>query len=56
MACASVLTQMVMGMSLEDARGVGREQLLETVGGLPEASQHATYLAIDALRELLQKA
>jgi len=56
MASASALTEMVMGMSLEDARQFRREQLLETVGGLPEASQHAAYLAIDALRALLKKA
>jgi hypothetical protein len=30
--------------------------LLETVGGSPEASQHAAYLAMDALRALLKKA
>jgi nitrogen fixation NifU-like protein len=56
MACASALTEMVMGMSLDDARGFRREQLLERVGGLPAASQHAGHLAIDALRALLKKA
>jgi NifU-like protein involved in Fe-S cluster formation len=56
MASASALTEMVTGMSLEDARLFRREQLLETVGGLPEASQHAAYLAMDALRALLKKA
>ena len=56
MACASVLTEMVTGMLLEAARGLRREQLLERVGGLPEASQHAAYLAIDALGALVKKA
>ena len=56
MACASVLTEMVTGMLLEDARRLRREELLERVGGLPEASQHAAYLAIDALGALVKKA
>jgi NifU-like protein involved in Fe-S cluster formation len=56
MACASALTEMVMGMLLEDARQFRREQLLERVGGLPEASQHAGYLAIDALGALVKQA
>jgi SUF system NifU family Fe-S assembly protein len=55
MACASVLTEMVSGRTLEEARGLRREMVVEKVGGLPEASSHAAYLAVDALRELLQK-
>ena len=55
MACASALTEMVTGMLLEDARRFRREELLERVGGLPEASQHAAYLAIDALGALVKK-
>ena len=55
MACASALTEMVAGMLLEDARMFRREELLERVGGLPEASQHAAYLAIDALGALVKK-
>jgi nitrogen fixation protein NifU and related proteins len=56
MACASALTEMVTGMLLQDARRFRREELLERVGGLPEASQHAAYLAIDALGALVKKA
>jgi nitrogen fixation NifU-like protein len=56
MACASALTEMVTGMLLEDARRFRREELLGRVGGLPEASQHAAYLAIDALGALMKKA
>jgi nitrogen fixation protein NifU and related proteins len=55
MACGSALTEMVTGMSLDDAQRLRREELVEGIGGLPEASQHAAYLAIDALRELLNK-
>lgn len=54
MACASALTEMVNGRTLEEARGLRREMVVEKVRGLPEASSHAAYLAIDALRELLR--
>ena len=55
MACASALTEIVSGISVSDAQQVQREEVLQKVGGLPEASAHAAYLAIDALRELLKK-
>jgi nitrogen fixation NifU-like protein len=56
MACASALTEIVSGILVSDARQVEREQVLQKVGGLPEASGHAAYLAMDALHELLKKA
>ena len=56
MACASALTEIVSGVLVSDARQVQREEVLKKVGGLPEASGHAGYLAIDALKELLKKA
>jgi nitrogen fixation NifU-like protein len=54
MACASALTEMAAGKTVAEARRLRREELVETVGGLPEASSHAGYLAIDALQELLK--
>ena len=56
MACASALTELVSGQSLIDAGKMGREELVDKVGGLPDASQHAAYLAMDALHALLKKA
>ena len=55
MACASLLTEMVKGRTLQQARLLRREQLLEAAGGLPPASTHAGQLALDALAALLQK-
>ena len=55
MACGSALTELVFGKSLEDARRLKRETLIETVGGVPEASSHAGHLAMDALAALLKK-
>jgi NifU-like protein involved in Fe-S cluster formation len=55
MACASALTEIVQGMSLETAGQVRREDLVAKIGGLPEASTHASHLAMDALAALLKK-
>jgi nitrogen fixation NifU-like protein len=55
MACGSALTELVFGKSLEEARRLKRETLIETVGGVPEASSHAGHLAMDALAALLKK-
>jgi nitrogen fixation protein NifU and related proteins len=54
MACGSALTELVIGKSVEEARNLSREALVETLGGLPEASTHASHLAIDALAALLK--
>ena len=55
MACGSALTELVWGKTLEDARRLKSEELIETVGGVPEASTHAGHLAMDALTALLRK-
>jgi NifU-like protein involved in Fe-S cluster formation len=53
MACASALTEWVQGKTPAEARGLKRGELLVKVGGLPVASAHAAYLAMDALAALL---
>ena len=55
MACGSALTELVAGKSVQDARALKRETLMEAVGGVPEASSHAGHLAMDALTALLKK-
>jgi nitrogen fixation NifU-like protein len=55
MACGSLLTEMVQGQTIEEARKLRREELVQAIGGLPEASTHASHLAIDALRSLLKQ-
>ncbi len=54
-AAGSCLTEIIQGMSLAQATALTREQLLETMGGLPSASVHATHLAMDALEQVLEK-
>jgi len=53
MACASALTELVRGKTLQEARSVRREEIVTAVGRLPEASLHASHLAIDALAAVL---
>jgi len=53
MACASALTELVKGRTLIEARELSREVIVKAVGGLPQASLHASHLAIDALAALL---
>lgn len=55
MACGSALTELVKGRTVEEARLVSREELVQNVGGLPQASVHASHLAVDTLTALLQK-
>ena len=54
MACASLLTELLLGRTVEDARNLRREELVLKIGGLPEASAHASHLALDAWEALLK--
>jgi nitrogen fixation NifU-like protein len=54
-ACGSALTELVIGKTLKQAAAVSREVLVHELGGLPEASTHASYLAMDSLAALLRQ-
>jgi len=54
MACGSAITELVKGKSVDEARTISREELVQKVGGLPQASAHASHLAIDTLVALLR--
>lgn len=53
-ACASALTELLAGASLADAAKLGRQDVSQAVGGLPQASTHAAQLAMDALAAALR--
>ena len=53
-ACGSALTELVIGKTLTEAAAVRREDLLRELGALPQASTHASHLAMDALAALLK--
>jgi nitrogen fixation NifU-like protein len=54
-ACGSQITELVQGKTLEESGRLNREELVQAIGGLPEASVHASHLAMDALRAVLAK-
>jgi len=53
-ACGSAITELVKGKDLDAARKLSREELVQKVGGLPQASDHASHLAMDTLAALLR--
>jgi nitrogen fixation NifU-like protein len=55
MACGSLLTELIQGKTLEETRKLRREDLVDAIGGLPEASTHASHLALDALTAALKQ-
>jgi nitrogen fixation NifU-like protein len=55
MACGSAITELAKGKTVEEARRVNREELVRKVGGLPQASAHASHLAMDALTMVLRE-
>jgi nitrogen fixation NifU-like protein len=52
-ACGSMLTRMVQGMSLEEASGIRPEDLIAALDGLPEDSVHCAELAVKTLWEAI---
>jgi len=54
-ACGSALTELARGKTVDEAQRLSREELLRAVGGLPQASEHASHLAMDALGALLSQ-
>jgi NifU-like protein involved in Fe-S cluster formation len=45
----------VQGKSVMEARQLRREDLIRALGGLPQASTHASHLAIDTLAAVIQQ-
>jgi nitrogen fixation NifU-like protein len=52
-ACGSMLTRLVQGMSLEEAGEITPENLVAALDGLPEESLHCAELAVSTLREAI---
>ena len=55
-ACASMLTEHLTGKTVAEASALNPEALSAALGQLPPASFHAAQLAVDALRDLVEKA
>ena len=52
-AAASVLTELVMGKTLEEAMAVSNEDVSAALGGLPEGKLHCSVLAEAVLEDAL---
>jgi NifU-like protein involved in Fe-S cluster formation len=56
LVCASALTELIEGKTVDQALGVTRKDLAVAIGGLPPRRQHAAALAIETLRTALESA
>ncbi|MFZ0950867.1 MAG: iron-sulfur cluster assembly scaffold protein [Candidatus Sulfotelmatobacter sp.] len=54
-ACGSALTELIVGKGINEAHELRREDLIASVGGLPQASTHAAQLALDTLSAALSR-
>lgn len=52
-AAASVLTELIIGRSLEELRSLARKDIANALGHLPPAKSHCSALAIEALRSAI---
>jgi nitrogen fixation NifU-like protein len=50
-ASGSMLTDMVVGKSLDEAQEITKENVASALGGLPEQKIHCSLLATDALKD-----
>ncbi|HLF84041.1 MAG TPA: iron-sulfur cluster assembly scaffold protein [Blastocatellia bacterium] len=53
-AAASVLTELIIGRTLEEIQSLTRRDIADALGHLPPAKAHCTALAIDALRAAIE--
>jgi NifU-like protein involved in Fe-S cluster formation len=49
LVCGSVLTELIKGKTIAEAKNLTRTDLLNAIGGLPSRKHHAAALAIEAL-------
>ena len=49
LVCGSVLTELITGKTIAEAKDLTRADLLNAIGGLPSRKHHAAALAIEAL-------
>jgi nitrogen fixation NifU-like protein len=53
LVCGSVLTELILGKTTDEARNLTRSNLLDAIGGLPSRKHHAAALALEALNKAL---
>jgi nitrogen fixation NifU-like protein len=55
LACGSALTELIQGKTLAEAARLTRQELTNTLGGLPARKGHAAALAVETLHSALAK-
>ncbi len=53
-ACTSVVTELVTGKTVVEAHAIGRQEVLDVLGGLPEGNVHCAEHAVAALSAALK--
>src|SRR5215472_15280871 len=51
-ATSSYATEMIIGMSLGEARAITKEQIADALGGLPTSKVHCSVLASEAIQKV----
>lgn len=55
LVCGSVLTELIIGKTVDEARAITKTDLVSAVGGLPSRKQHAAALALETLNAALDQ-
>ena len=53
LVCGSVLTELILGKTVYEARQITKVDVIDAIGGLPSRKHHAAALAIEALNTAL---
>jgi len=51
---SSVLTELVKGKTIKEAKEIGNKEIGEALGGLPKIKHHCAHLAEETLREAIK--
>ena len=55
LVCGSILTELISGKTVEEARALTRADLVDAIGGLPSRKHHAASLALETLNSALSQ-
>jgi len=53
LVCGSILTELISGKTIEEAKALTRADLVNAIGGLPSRKHHAAALAIETLHSAI---
>jgi nitrogen fixation NifU-like protein len=53
-ATGSIITELAMGKTLEEAKSISWQQASDALGGLPKIKSHCSVLAVEGLRSAIQ--